>query len=346
MSRAEDLYNRICDGGEEEIERLIDDRQSEELFLDFKRSADDGKGKKLSQNDRNNLAKAISGFGNSAGGVIVWGVDCSLGTDGADVARYKVPIQDVKRFESWLADAVSGCTIPPHSGVQHESIPFEQGDSGFVVTYVPESDRTPHQAVQGKPYYYIRAGSSFTQVPHAVLAGMFGRRPQASLSSSWEVQFLTVEGDGDSVSCAVNVFIQNDGRGIARDLFVGVKAIQTGGPRCKISCLNMDDRNWAVHHVHGIFYTFLGKSHYLLPPGSSVFPLRITLTLKPPLEGGIKIEQTLGCDGSPPEITVIESDSSIVNDQLEMFQNAWTSDMNKGTAARFAKRLLNIDGGS
>ena len=69
MGRAEDLFKRLSDGGETEIDRLIVDRQSEELFLDFKQSADDGKGNKLHDNDRTNLAKAISGFGNSEGGL-------------------------------------------------------------------------------------------------------------------------------------------------------------------------------------------------------------------------------------------------------------------------------------
>ena len=89
MGRAEDLFKRLSDGGETEIDRLIVDRQSEELFLDFKRSADDGRGNRLHDNDRTNLAKAISGFGNSEGGVIVWGVDCRNQDNRGDVARAK-----------------------------------------------------------------------------------------------------------------------------------------------------------------------------------------------------------------------------------------------------------------
>ena len=40
MGRSEDLFARLKAGGEREIDDLIADRQSEELFLDFKRSAD------------------------------------------------------------------------------------------------------------------------------------------------------------------------------------------------------------------------------------------------------------------------------------------------------------------
>ena len=115
MDRAQELYKRLIANGENQIDEFIETRASEELFLDFKRSSDNGNALKLSPNDRSNLAKAISGFGNSSGGIIVWGVDCSPGADGADVARFKVPINNVKRFLGNLQGAVSGCTIPPHN---------------------------------------------------------------------------------------------------------------------------------------------------------------------------------------------------------------------------------------
>ncbi len=100
MGRAEDLADRLRADGVSAIDALIDDRASEELFLDFKRSSDEGGGTKLSTTDRKNLAKAISGFGNSEGGVIVWGVDCSARADEGDVARAKVPLQDARRFDT------------------------------------------------------------------------------------------------------------------------------------------------------------------------------------------------------------------------------------------------------
>ncbi len=67
MSRAEDLYERIKKDGESVLDNFILQGQAQELFLDFKRSSDNGKNRHLSQTDRNNLAKAISSFGNSEG---------------------------------------------------------------------------------------------------------------------------------------------------------------------------------------------------------------------------------------------------------------------------------------
>ena len=82
MGRAEELFTRIRNGGAAEIQAMIDAVVVEELFLDYKRSSTPLPGARLSDDDRKNLAKAIAGFGNSEGGVIVWGVDCRQTPDG------------------------------------------------------------------------------------------------------------------------------------------------------------------------------------------------------------------------------------------------------------------------
>ena len=132
MGRAEDLFGTLQTRGVAAIDEFIEDRQSEELFLDFKRSADSATGRKLHDRDRHNLSRAISGFSNSEGGVILWGVDCRDIEDRGDVAQAKFPLTDPKRFLSRLEGAVSGCTIPPHSGVEHHAIETATDESsGF-----------------------------------------------------------------------------------------------------------------------------------------------------------------------------------------------------------------------
>ena len=107
-TRAEELFAALRSRGEDAIDEFLMTRQAEELFLDFKRSTDNGGGKRLHQNDRNNLGRAIAGFGNSEGGVIVWGVDASLDHEGADVAKAKVLLYEPARFVSWLQGATAG----------------------------------------------------------------------------------------------------------------------------------------------------------------------------------------------------------------------------------------------
>ncbi len=122
--------------------------------------ADQGKAKVLHSRDRNNLAKAISGFGNSEGGVVIWGLDCAKDLDGADAVKAKYLILDVKKLASWIEGAVSGCTIPPHSGVVNHPVHTDETEQGFVVTYIPKSENVPHQVI-GENRYYIRAGPHF-----------------------------------------------------------------------------------------------------------------------------------------------------------------------------------------
>lgn len=65
MSRPAELFARIKAKGANAIDELIESRVSEELFLDFKRSADNGAGRTLHDTDRKNYSKALSGFANS-----------------------------------------------------------------------------------------------------------------------------------------------------------------------------------------------------------------------------------------------------------------------------------------
>ena len=103
MSRAEDIFQKLIYFGEDAIDEFILNRKTEELFLDFKQDVSDGKNfTTLHRDDRKNLAKAISGFGNSEGGVVLWGVECSRDLEAGDVAKAKVKVRNVHRFLSWL----------------------------------------------------------------------------------------------------------------------------------------------------------------------------------------------------------------------------------------------------
>jgi predicted HTH transcriptional regulator len=173
MGRAEDLFEALTRDGESAIDRLIATGASEELFLDFKRSVNNGASDTLLDADRDNLSKAISGFGNSEGGVIVWGVEAKPLKGSGDVARTKIPIESPSRFRSLLEGAASGCTVPAHPHVRSHKIEIAGTDKGCVATYIRMSPLRPHQTVKDRKYY-MRSGSNFDPVPHSVLRRVFG----------------------------------------------------------------------------------------------------------------------------------------------------------------------------
>ena len=301
MGRAEDLFERLSEEGEKAIDELILDRQSEELFLDFKRSADNGSGSKLHDNDRANLAKAISGFGNSEGGVIVWGVDCSRAPDIGDVASSKAPIQNPKRFLSWLEGTVSGCTVPPHSSIRHAVMEsFTDKQVGFVSTYIPKSYLAPHQCL--KPLqYYIRAGSDFVPTPHAVLMGLFGRRPQPFVFHMWSIppaRLVEKPGKRWAAEFDLGFMLGSHGPGVARDLYVNVQLIPSrGGSTAAIAIPNKV--NWSGHHAFERITNIVSNDSFKLAPEAFVQPIIFKLSFMPPFESDLVYEITFGHQTSP-----------------------------------------------
>jgi hypothetical protein len=196
---------------------MIDAQIVEELFLDYKQSSTTLPGKKLGQNDQKNLSKAIGGFANSEGGVIVWGVDCRQTPDG-DVPTKAVPITQPIALKTLFDTALGGLTLPAHSTVENISLLDGSSSHGFVVTYVPTGLHVPYQSLYpDPPEYYIRVGSTFRPTPHGVLAGLFGRAPQANV-----VPIVSLKRAGyrtGALRVSFDVLATNKGRGFAENVF-------------------------------------------------------------------------------------------------------------------------------
>ena len=192
-----------------DLQEYVDTQQEENLFLDFKRvnSSDLTNG-----DDKKNLAKALSGFSNSSGGLIVWGIDARRNAQGIDCASELKAIQSVKRFLSRLNELTGMAVSPLVDGVEHRMIEAEN-DNGFVVTYIPESDSGPNMAKLGDDRYYKRSGDSFYRLEHFDLEDMFGRRPKPALECSAKVS-------GYGLDVQVIIGIRNSGKGTAKAPFI------------------------------------------------------------------------------------------------------------------------------
>lgn len=250
MSRAEDIFEKLVYFGEDAIDEFIINRQSEELFMDFKQAASDGKSMRaLHQNDRRNLGKAISAFGNSEGGVLVWGVECAKDLELGDVAKAKVKVQNVHRFLSWLENAISGCTIPSHNKVRNHIISCDKDGNGFLATYIPKSDIAPLMTTQGSQIY-IRSGSNNVPAPYAVIAGMFGKRPQPNISLVISDKTVVAGKDGDEdifapvkkskkkeefVKVRFSLMAENNSNAVAKEVYLSCRTLNVGGDKCKVN---------------------------------------------------------------------------------------------------------------
>ncbi|CAG0936474.1 hypothetical protein TFLX_05349 [Thermoflexales bacterium] len=188
----------------------------ERVHVDFKEKRD-RRVATLDEDDKVNLAKAISGFANSGGGVLIWGVE--------DKTLNPKPITNVSEFMKAMLGLAAQLTDPIVQGIDGDCISSGTGLEGFGFVYIPESSLPPHRVVLShkdiKNHYYVRTGESFVTASHAQLEDMFGRRPQPRLSLSKEIVFYSM--DGDYAKLLILLGIENLGRGTARSPFFSIK---------------------------------------------------------------------------------------------------------------------------
>jgi hypothetical protein len=303
MSQPHQIVAKLIEGGEGAIDDFISQRESEAVYLDFKRAATTSDARRLDDKDQKNLAKAISGFGNTSGGVVIWGVDCRDSEDRGDVAQVKLPVPNVRRFLSWLEAQVSRSTIPIHHDVHHHIIAERSDGSGFVATEVAQAANAPLQVASGS-LYYMRAGSSFFVIPHGILAAMFGRRPTPifEIDISLSQRALRVEGD---LVAGVRVSITNVGAGVARDVFTTIEILSR--PH--------GDRGFGVGWMQDPQFERPtngpnSRSAILLPgrrmqPGAHAITFTIDLRLARPIEAPLDLRLTCGADNAPPTVRTL-----------------------------------------
>jgi hypothetical protein len=136
------LFNTISPA---DIAEFIGQSQEENLHLEFKTLAN---ADMRAADDRRNLARALSGFANSSGGLIIWGVEARKNAQGIDCARASAEIAPVRQLISRLNELTGQAISPIVDGILHKPLERVQ-DSGYAVTLVPESSSGHGQAWRG-----------------------------------------------------------------------------------------------------------------------------------------------------------------------------------------------------
>lgn len=314
MSRAEDIFQKLIYFGEEAIDDYIINMQTEELFLDFKQAISVGKnGTTLHKDDRKNLAKCISGFGNSEGGVVIWGVECSRDLDIGDVAKAKVKVKNVHRFLSWLENAISGCTIPSHNKVRNHIISVDDNGDGFIATYIPKCDIAPLMSTVGNNIY-IRSGSNNVPAPYSVIAGMFGRRPQPNLELLIKDKNLEILENADEdilypqsidnppekyIKLSFSIRGHNDSNVIARELYLSCTTACTGSEYNKVRFSNYNQMD-TIPGIEGQL-NIITRPELRLPPRGTIKFTNAEIILSPYAEDDFLMDGVIGADHAAPQ---------------------------------------------
>lgn len=185
--------------------------QSETSELDFTCKKDGSKGE-LDTDDQHGFAKAVSGFANSQGGLLIWGVEAKRkGNDPEtpDVAMSVQPIRNVDAFASALDHLLPNAVAPVANGVENRSV-IEKPESreGYCLTWVPEGANPPYRANLSRFHlYYKRAGNSFYEMEPYDVRDVIFRFKYPKL----QVHISTGSQDAASHTATLNVLLENRG---------------------------------------------------------------------------------------------------------------------------------------
>lgn len=288
---------------------MVQNEITEDLFLDYKSIATPAGSGKLAESDRKNFAKAISGFGNSDGGVLIWGVDCRQEKGRGDIPKgFEMDLdparaRDAVWFRTLLDNALTGLTLPPHEGVESIALPLRGSRDGIVVTHIPAGASVPFRGVpDGAKDFYIRAGSNFEPVPHAVLAGLFGRRPQPLITGRFRPQrpsitlYKQFNASGE-ISFRFDLELMNEGRGMADDLYV-ILELDGEADLCVLTRID----GWFMSKHDGKSTLVTRPNTLRLPPGSRMLAFVLGARFKQEAPSDLNLRAVCGSPNGPASV--------------------------------------------
>lgn len=254
-------------------------------YLDYKEVIDDFSESKTLRNYWDVLAKAISGFGNALGGVLIFGIK--------DKDKSLKPFLGYKNFEKLTNEFVSRSTNPRHERINSFSFPSkEDNDKGYVIIEIPQSQNRPLQVISNgnKHRYFYRSGESHEDMPHDVLVGMLGYKIPPILCYQWQYNSYK-----ENVAYfEFDLILRNKGSVIAKDVWLNNSL---NIPNTNVLHTNFKDQFEGA--ILDNSCSLITKNTYRLPPEGMISMLKIQMPKKELINSfEYYFYFSFGCDGS------------------------------------------------
>jgi hypothetical protein len=203
------------------VQRWLAEHEQETNHLEFKKK-EHPEVVDLDPVDKDNIAKAMSAFANTGGGVLVLGMDAGAGGQRGqafDRVQAVLPISNVEAFGGSLERRLRTFTEPPIRGLDLLSVADPETGGGVVAIYVPETTGGgPHRAVAASrevnDRYYMRTASGDQTIPHPFLAALFAYALPPKLE--FRARFSGWDPNNVGLGPLVELRLANRGRSPAR----------------------------------------------------------------------------------------------------------------------------------
>lgn len=280
------------------IKQFVELGKEEDLFLEFKRTAHPYINDHNKNDDKKNLSKCLSGFANSSGGIVIWGVTAEQNKDKIDCARKLSPIKELMRFLNWLNSLEGQAVVPTLVGVRHEAIQEEE-EMGYIKTFIPPSNSAPHMALYADKHYYKRSGDSFYMAEHFDIVDMFTRKKKPLLEL--KLINLTKQRVSDDIQIELTIAIKNTSQVIGKFPYLAISvnegnfSISRSGPQGNpLSGFKRvrNDRTYQANFIGGNDVVIFPGTIYEVEKITGGFRLPIPLEFSPE----IVIDYLLTCE--------------------------------------------------
>ena len=216
----------------------------ESLHIDCKEIKSDPS--RLTKDEKGAFAKAVSGFANGSGGVVLWGVEWKDLGGGEDPGRPRVwGVRRCQELKALFDSSGKDATDRP-AAVENIAIPMQNCENreadGIVASFIPESESAPHRARWGPSdvmnHYFRRYSDSFRVLTHGELEDMFGVRQRPDLTP--EIALFALEKEQKQIKCVWDLW--NYGRAVATAVTLEIRTRISGSAQRRDIPLSVE--NW------------------------------------------------------------------------------------------------------
>jgi len=198
-----------------DLQKLIENGDSEGLHLECKAPTVP----RLSREQKVNLAKAVSGFWNTEGGVIMWGMSTTKKEkSGLDVITQIESLGNCRYFAKLVETIIPTLTSHPVTNCENKVITRRKGDTrGVVITYVPKGSSNPILSNKNNVFYF-RSGDGFEPLPYELIKNLFAAAGSPKVSPVFNPELVEVEDD----FWKILLLAKNESYAAARDVTVSL----------------------------------------------------------------------------------------------------------------------------
>jgi hypothetical protein len=203
-----------------DLEELIQNGEAEGLYLECKSPLSPD----LNREMKTQLATALSGFGNTEGGIIIYGMSTTPkkhGRDSLDVLTQIEPIGACRRFAQQIQKSIPLLTTPPITNFQIKEIYEKTTDKkGIIVVYSPKHIGDPIQSNSDYKFYF-RNGDEFKILPYELLNRLFAETERPNLVPS----FLSDLGSTNNNLWKIPIGIKNESSAVGEHVVVQLETV-------------------------------------------------------------------------------------------------------------------------